>query len=651
MGYRRTTWFRVTLGTVGVILVANTVLSVITVQGVSQVLVQEVQTRVNLDLHTAHMVYRDHQDRLVSILEAASIRRSQDGPLTEEGVQRLSPVLEVLRRQSRMDMLALVGLDGRVLFRAHNPGRAGDDLAGDPVVAAALAGRSTSRGNVVVDAKRLRVEGEALLERATIRLSPTPAAHPTNRTLLEEGLLVAAAVPLWDLQQPDQPLAYLYGADLLNRRVDLVDAIKGAVFQTDHPGQREIGTVTLFLGDVRIATNVQVPDGGSAVGTRMSGLVHDRVIREGRVWTDRAFVVSDWYITAYEPIWDVQGRVVGSLYVGLLEEPFTRPRGVIVGVFMATLVLTTLASLVLLFLVIRAMLRPFSRIVGMAERVVGGDLSARVGVRPPGEMGALCQAIDAMASAVQEREDRLRNATQAQMSEAERLASIGRLAAGVAHEVNNPLTGVLTFAHVLKARVAADAEMRQAADIIISETMRVRDTVRGLLDFARQSPTVMATLDLRDVVRHVLHLMRQQATFAKVTFQDQLGPHPARVNGDRNQLQQVFLNLCLNAVQAMPTGGTLTVSHQARPDGTSAVLIRDTGCGIRPADLSHIFEPFFTTKPVGEGTGLGLSVSYGIVTTHGGTIEVETQEGAGSTFTVVLPSVPVVTNPGEETSS
>ncbi len=159
---------------------------------------------------------------------------------------------------------------------------------------------------------------------------------------------------------------------------------------------------------------------------------------------------------------------------------------------------------------------------GVAEQVVGGDLSARVSVRPPGEMGALCHAIDAMAVAVQEREERLEDSTRVQLTEAERLASIGRLAAGVAHEVNNPLTGVLTFAHLLKSRANLDADGRQSVDIIISETLRVRDTVRGLLDFTPRSPSVLAILDVREVVRHVLHIMRQQPTFSKVKFVDGL---------------------------------------------------------------------------------------------------------------------------------
>ncbi|HNT37418.1 MAG TPA: ATP-binding protein, partial [bacterium] len=212
---------------------------------------------------------------------------------------------------------------------------------------------------------------------------------------------------------------------------------------------------------------------------------------------------------------------------------------------------------------------------------------------------------------------------------------IGRLAAGIAHEVNNPLTAVLTFAHLLRESPKADDDQKQDLDVIVRETTRVREIVRGLLDFARESPSRRQILDINEILQRTLSLLKSQKDFGKIKIdlclQDSLPP----VMGDRNQMQQVFLNLSLNACEAMPEGGVLTVTTR-QEESTVRVYFADTGCGISQEFLTQIFDPFFTTKPVGKGTGLGLSVSYGIIQQHGGQLLVNSTPNEGSTFTVVL---------------
>ena len=408
------------------------------------------------------------------------------------------------------------------------------------------------------------------------------------------------------------------------------------MFQNQQFDGKDTGTATIFLGDLRIATNVRTSRGERAVGTRMSAEVRRRVLTEGAGWAARAFVVHDWYITAYEPIRDPDGGVIGALYVGVLEAPYVAARRTLLTTFLVTIAATTLASLALLFFVTRAMLRPISRVVAMAERVIGGDLTARTGLEPAGEMGALCRVIDAMADAVSQREAKLKAQAQEQLGQSQKLASVGRLAAGVAHEVNNPLTGVLTFACLTRPKENLDDQDRQALDVIIRETTRVREIVRGLLEFARETPCLMRVLDLNEAVRQVLDLVRRQKEFRELTLREEYHPERIAIWGDRNRLQQVVLNLLMNAAQAMPHGGTLTVATGLRGE-RAFVSVADTGTGIGAVDRPRIFEPFYSTKPVGSGTGLGLSISQGIVEQHKGAIEVESEEGHGATFTVLLP--------------
>ena len=386
-----------------------------------------------------------------------------------------------------------------------------------------------------------------------------------------------------------------------------------------------------------MSTSLTREDGSREVGTRLSDTVYDEVLLRGGTWADRAFVVDDWYFTAYEPIRDPEGRIVGVLGIGLLEAPFVYKRNVMMAFFLAMVFIATLASLVLVFFATAQVLRPVGRIMAMSRKVIEGDLTARVGACPPGEMGILCRAIDSMACAIAEREEQLRAATRQRIGKSEKLASIGRLAAGVAHEINNPLTGVLTFAHFLKEDESIGEQGQKDVDLIIHETTRVAEIVRGLLDFARERPTVKEPLDVNEIIRRTLRLLGNQEAFRQVIIVEDLEEGLPLVAGDINQLQQVLLNLSLNACEAMRDGGTLLVGSSAE-DGRVLVKVTDTGCGIKADHLGRVFEPFFSTKPVGKGTGLGLSVSYGIVEQHGGTLEVDTEEGKGTTFTVVLPS-------------
>jgi two-component system, NtrC family, sensor kinase len=307
------------------------------------------------------------------------------------------------------------------------------------------------------------------------------------------------------------------------------------------------------------------------------------------------------------------------------------------GHFLLITLVTTAVSAGLIYLVTMLAMRPVGRIVTMSRKLISGDLTARVGIRPPGELGLLCQAIDAMAEAAARRETQLTQAARQQISRAEKLASIGRLAAGVAHEINNPLTGVLTFAHLLRQKAHMNEEDQQDLDLIIHETTRAAEIVRGLLDFARERPNVMEPLDINDVVRRTLRLIANQKKFEHIAIEESLQDNLPEVCGDMNQLQQVILNLALNACAAMPNGGRLTIATTAR-DSRVLLRVTDTGCGIKEELLEKIFEPFFTTQPVGKGTGLGLSVTFGIVEQHNGSLEVESKEGQGSTFTICLPT-------------
>jgi signal transduction histidine kinase len=229
---------------------------------------------------------------------------------------------------------------------------------------------------------------------------------------------------------------------------------------------------------------------------------------------------------------------------------------------------------------------------------------------------------------------------ESKLVQAAKLAAVGEMAAGIAHELNNPLTTVAGFTELVLDEMAADAPHRADIEMVLHEALRARGVVRRLLDFARQGERTRARSDINQIVDDVLALTTHFIHTNGVQLETMLQEDLPWVSVDSNQMKQVFLNLVHNALQAMPTGGSLQIKTETRSKDNRdwvAAAIKDTGIGIDPKDIDRIFEPFFTTKGNRGGTGLGLSVTYGIVTDHGGTIEVESRPGDGSCFTVWLP--------------
>jgi PAS domain S-box-containing protein len=253
---------------------------------------------------------------------------------------------------------------------------------------------------------------------------------------------------------------------------------------------------------------------------------------------------------------------------------------------------------------------------------------------------------EARAAAAAEREQaaerakayRELKALQARLIQSEKMSSLGRMAASVAHEINNPLGGIVVFSCLLLEQTSQDFPGRKKLETIVREASRCRDIVRGLLDFARPGQVAHRKADLNAIVQAALELLRGQSLFNDIELRLQLATAPVEVDCSSSQLQQAFTNLLVNAAEAMNGRGPITVaSWRDPPSGRAAVSIADTGCGIPPESLGQIFEPFFTTKQEGHGTGLGLAIVYGIVERHGGTVKVESRLGEGTTFTVWLP--------------
>ncbi len=516
-------------------------------------------------------------------------------------------------------------LTGRVLAPEGtlSPVLSQSDWSGLPIVASVLSTGNEAAATEIIPAEFLAQVG--LAQQAAVTLVETPKAAPTPFDAREgtAGLALVGVAPLFDDQ--GRMMGAVLAAYLFNNDFTLVDRIKAVA---------GIDTVTIFFGDLRVSTNVMTAEGKRAVGTRVSQEVFDVVLTQGRDYVGRAFVVNDWFITRYEPLRDFQGQVVGSLYVGARESAFQA----LVHTFNNRVALIALFCIVLAGVVAvpiaRLITQPIAELVAANRRLAGGDMAVRVQPYGSGELAMLGHSFNKMAETLHQ--------AQQELLHKERLASMGQLAAGVAHEINNPLGTILLFADILYKEMDEADPRREDLKLIVDEAVRCKNIVADLLNFSRQQEVLAQETAVSDLLNQTIDTVRRQPNFEQVDIVCDFEPDLPSIQADPAQLQQVFINLLQNAAEAMAGEGTITLSARLTDNQQVEIKVADTGCGIPPEHLGKLFTPFFTTKALGKGTGLGLSIVYGIIKMHRGQIGVQSQVGEGTTFTITLPvqSVP-----------
>ena len=608
------------------------------------------QAKVRHDLASAWMVYNE---KLISIRDIIHLSTAREFILdtlrTGNGADRAKK-LDDIRREFDLDILTVTDARGRVVLRARRPDVSGDDQSGDPLVRRALL-KETAAATQIVSRAELLKEGPDLADRAYFTFIPTAMAAERSEDHEENGMMLKAASPVED--ESGTLLGVLYGGVLFNRNYNLVDRVKDIVYKGEKYKDKDIGTATIFQSDLRISTNVLNDQGRRAVGTRVSREVNDAVLRNGRHWVDRAFVVNEWYITAYEPIKEIDGRIVGMLYVGMLEKPYIDLRNRVMGTFAVLAGLCIFFLLTLLAFIAANITRPLGVMVEATDKIAKGDLDHRVDIDRRDEIGQLAGSFNRMTEdlkranegltqwgrvlekRVEERARELQT-MQAVMIQSEKLASLGKMAAGVAHEINNPLTSILIQAHLLLETCEPGNPSLENLTLIADETSRCAEIVKGLLEFARMTPAQPTKADVNDIIERSIQLLEKQASVRNIKIVKALDLSLPSIDLDKNKMQQVFSNLIINACDAMAGGGTLTITSRLGLDRRQIeILFADTGMGIPEENIHKLFDPFFTTKSA--GTGLGLAVSYGIVQQRGGKIGVRSEVGQGSVFIVILP--------------
>ncbi|MEW6366185.1 MAG: ATP-binding protein [Acidobacteriota bacterium] len=322
----------------------------------------------------------------------------------------------------------------------------------------------------------------------------------------------------------------------------------------------------------------------------------------------------------------VLGLIELSLDLDVVEESMARRERQLGALALAA---SIIGGCALWFALSRRFRKPLRELLAGIRRISAGDLEYRIPLRRRDELGEVAESFNSMGGQLA--------AAQRGLIQSERLISMGKLAAGVAHEINNPLTGILSYGEALLEDTDPTDPRHKGCEIVVRESLRCREIVRKLLDFARQKPSERANVRPEDLIQRSIDVIVRTADFRNIRVEQSVEEDLPQLHVDPVQIQQVLLNLLVNAQQAMPQGGTISV-QAARSDGGRRVVfaVKDQGIGIPEEIRTRVFEPFFTTKE-GKSSGLGLAVCLGIVQQHGGSIEVESGVGKGTTFRVSLP--------------
>ncbi|MEH0689215.1 cache domain-containing protein [Vibrio cholerae] len=493
--------------------------------------------------------------------------------------------------------------------------------------------------------------------------------------IVREGLVSRTVVPIHDDQ--GDLMGFLDGGLLLNNSTVLVDQIRDLIYPTKQDALRPVGTLTLFLDDIRVSTNVPLDSQdrlGRAIGTRVSNEVRQSVLEDGQEWVNLAFVYDAWYITAYQPLRDQYDNVIGMLYTGYLLWPFVMTYMTNIAEVSIITVLLLIGSGVMVYRGSRDLFKPIEHIhrvvkwiqLGKETRI--GDL----GLDENHELAQLAKQFDNMLDLLEKQKRqlemaaselegqvrqrtasleektqqlelhiRLLNQTRDKLVVREKLAALGELTAGIAHEINNPTAVILGNIELIQFELGQEAHRVNDEIVAIhGQIDRIRNITRSLLQYSRQGGVQdeITWQHVNPIIEESITLVKTGSKKRQVTFETELCAHtPVEVN--RHHLLQILVNLQMNGIHAMQGEGTLIIrSHDWQEEGQNlgvVIQVEDHGCGIKPENVTRIFSPFYTTKR--EGTGLGLSVSQSLLSQTGGEITVASTLGIGSCFSLHLP--------------
>ena len=513
----------------------------------------------------------------------------------------------------------------------------------------------------IFSALQLETIDESLIELAKVPIKNTANATSTQKSVEDRAMVLHLAYPLID--NNGKVRAILSGGVLMNRNNGFVDQIKQTVYGEGSLHTQSVGTVTLFLDDVRISTNV--PDnnqiGGRAIGTRVSTQVREKVLIEGERWLDRAFVVNDWYISGYLPIIDSAGARVGMIYAGFLEAPF---RQELYDWLWQLLLLVAVVLAGCAYIVIHGAKSIFYPIENMAKVITAIRSGFRQRINLPNdtslELLTLAQQFNLMLDQLESQHDHIEQeaglleakvstrtkalnqhinllkSTREQLVAKEKLAVIGQLTAGIAHEINNPTAVILGHLDLMSTELqGCGYDAQDDINIMLQQVERIRTLINDLLLLSRPGDhfETSSQIEVNALIHATRILVKHDLLRKNISLLCDLRATELVV-GNRQKYQQVLINLLINAIAASDCSSQIKISTR-NWKGFVIVIVADQGCGMPASTLERIFDPFFSQTE--GGTGLGLSISYSLIQSQKAQISVHSKMDSGTSFCLWLP--------------
>jgi len=629
----------------------------------NEVSYQQLLMKVNADLNVANEAFDETQENLLADLallaESYSFRLPLEQSLTKEKeAQQIQPLILQLQQEHGFDFIQLIDINGCDYWDSTSC-----NVKNSPLLSKALSGEAAA-GVDLFSSRELHEIDPQLAEMVYQPLVDTPRANPVDNIAENRGMVLHSYYPVMDADK--NVSAILIGGVLLNRNFEFVDNLRDLVYSKGSLAEDGLGTVTIFLGDVRISTNVPEKLGSPeqrAIGTRVSNEVREQVLTYGKKWVDRAFVVSDWYISAYEPIIDVYGNRIGMLYTGFLEAPFRAT--FFTGLTLLLLIFTVVTVIAVLLAVFgaKSIYKPIEAMAKVIKTIEHGG-EDRIGqLDSNDELAVFAQQFNGMLDTLQAQRSQIQGAaddlelkvedrtkqlkkqkidlqqsirllkqTREKLVANEKLAAIGELTAGIAHEINNPTAVILGNMDLLVDELGEQAKpVERETELIIQQVFRIRSIINNLLQYSRPESfqEAWSDVDINNVVNDTLALVQHDLSRRKIRLNLDLRSK-FMVKGNHQQFQQVLINLLVNAMNAQKKEGKITIRSRNWKDQGVLMVVKDSGRGIKQETLPRIFDPFFSQTS--GGTGLGLYVSSGILNRFGAEILVRSRVGVGTCF-------------------
>ncbi len=378
-----------------VVLVGTLISTIVGIRLIGNNVIAQAQNKVKHDLSVAWMAYNSKLEEIKTTVQITSQRFFLHDGMENGDFNILKRELERIRKEYNFDILTLTDESGIVILRTRPPYTTGDDQANDDLVNRALRGE-VAASTQVLPQEQLILAGEGLEEQAFMRFVPTPKAKERSLDVETAGMMLKAASPVRD--KTGRIIGVLYGGVILNRNYDIVDRIKDIVYRGERYREKDIGTATIFQWDLRISTNVRNAESMRAIGTRVSEIVYNHVLENESAWIDRAFVVNNWYVSAYEPIKNIDGRTIGILYVGMLEQPYTDMKKRIVRSMIEYSFLLSMAiALIIAFILGRRISKPIVKLARASEQMSDGNFNHERVTHSRDEIGKLADSFSRMS--------------------------------------------------------------------------------------------------------------------------------------------------------------------------------------------------------------------------------------------------------------